>query len=158
MQSLTPSQALERIRHYCAYQERCHAEVRRKLYGFGLNTTEVAEITSTLISENFLNEERFALSFARGKFRMKGWGKQKIISALKSKEISDYCIRKAINQIEDADYLQTFKRLADKKRDSLKSEKNIFIKKRKVRDYLMRRGFSSDLIYKYLGRMDGSNR
>lgn len=144
------SRAFKRIKHYCAYQERCHSEVKNKLYSFGLQKTEVEDIISQLISEDYLNEERFAIHFAGGKFRMKHWGKQRIESELKFRKVSDYCIRKALSMITDEDYENTFLKLAEKKRNSLKSEKNIFIKKRKIRDFLLSKGYSYDIIYKFL--------
>ena len=144
------SRAFKRIKHYCAYQERCHSEVKNKLYSFGLQKTEVEDIISQLISEDYLNEERFAIHFAGGKFRMKHWGKQRIESELKFRKVSDYCIRKALSMITDEDYENNFLKLAEKKRNSLKSEKNIFIKKRKIRDFLLSKGYSYDIIYKYL--------
>lgn len=153
---LTPKQALDKIKHYCAYQERCHSEVRSKLYGYGLYKTEVEEILSILITENYLNEERFALHYAGGKFRIKRWGKNKIIRSLKQKQVSDYCINKAIKEIDEAEYQKTFFRLAEKKRDSVKSEKNIFTKKRKIRDYLLYKGFGFDLINEFLKTLDKS--
>jgi len=153
MESLTYSQALQRIKSYCAYQERCHSEVRKKLFSFKQTSQEIDTIISELIKENYLNEERFAIEFAGGKFRMKKWGKNRIAMALKQKEISDYCIQKALKQIEDKDYDKTFKALAEKKRISLKSEKNIFIRKRKIRDYLIAKGYSFDLINKYLNQL-----
>ena len=82
-QNFTPQQSVPKIKQYCAYQERCHAEVRDKLYSFGLNKIEVEEIISELITENYLNEERFAIHYAGGKFRMKQWGKNKIKQSLK---------------------------------------------------------------------------
>ena len=93
-QSFTPQQALQKIKHYCAYQERCHSEVKEKLYGVGLRKNEVDEIISTLIEENYLNEERFAIQFAGGHFRIKNWGRVKIKYELKQKQVSDYCIKK----------------------------------------------------------------
>lgn len=146
----TPSQALVKIRQYCAYQERCHSETRDKLFSYGLNTTEADEILCTLIDENFINEERFAMQYAGGKFRLKHWGRQKIVSGLKQKRVSDYCIRKALQQIDEEEYKKTFKKLADKKRLSLKGEKNIFIKKSKIRNYLRSKGYDYDLINQYL--------
>ena len=86
-QQYTPEQSLPKIKQYCAYQERCHKEVREKLYSFGLNKEEVNEIISTLINENYLNEERFAIQFAGGKFRMKQWGRIKIKMGLKAKKV-----------------------------------------------------------------------
>lgn len=142
----TPLQAKEKIVHYCAWQERCHYEVAQKLYSFGLNSSEVNEIISFLITENYLNEERFAIQYAGGKFRMNQWGKSKIKQALRQKRVSDYCIRKGLETIDENDYALTFERLKDKKLISLKSEKNIFTKKRKLQDYLLQKGYEFDLI------------
>jgi regulatory protein len=145
-EKLTPQQALQKIKHYCAYQERCHQEVKDKLYGYGLNTKEVDELLSKLIEENYLNEERFAIHFAGGKFRMKHWGRVKIKYELKQKRVTDYCIRKALASIEEDQYMEALnKHLTDKLR-RLGSEKNIFIRKRKLQDYLMQKGFETDLI------------
>ena len=144
--SFTPEQSLSKIKQYCAYQERCHSEVKTKLYSFGLNKKEVEEIISLLITENYLNEERFAIMYAGGKFRMKQWGKNKIKQSLKFKQVSDYCIKKALKEINEKDYRKTFFNLADQKIKSLKGEKNVFIKKRKLQDSLIRKGYESHLI------------
>lgn len=138
------------MRHYCAYQERCHSEVRNKLYSYGLDRTAVDNIVSQLIADDYLNEQRFAVQFAGGKFRMKGWGKQKIENELKARMVSDYCIGKALDGIGENDYENAFYQLAEKKRTALKSEKNVFIKKRKIRNFLLAKGYSNDLIYPYL--------
>jgi regulatory protein len=140
-QKFTPLQALPKAKHYCAYQERCHSEVKDKLYGFGLNTKEVDQIISTLIEENYLNEERFAIQFAGGHFRSKKWGRVKIKYQLKQKKVSEYCIKKALQQIFEA------------KLKTLKSEKNIFIKKRKLQDHLLQKGFESDLIREFISTL-----
>jgi regulatory protein len=145
-QNFTPLQALPKAKHYCAYQERCHSEVKDKLYGFGLNTKEVDQIISTLIEENYLNEERFAIQFAGGHFRSKKWGRVKIKYQLKQKQVSEYCIKKALKQIDEEEYLKTLQQLFDAKLKTLKSEKNIFIKKRKLQDHLLQKGFESYLI------------
>jgi len=145
-QNFTPDQSLQKIKQYCAYQERCHKEVREKLHSFGLNKTEVDEIISTLINENYLNEERFAIHYAGGKFRMKQWGKNKIKQALKMKQVSDYCIKKALKEIDEISYENTLVKLSEQKLKALKSEKNIFVKKRKLQDFLLQRGFESDLV------------
>jgi regulatory protein len=145
-QNFTPDQSLPKIKQYCAYQERCHAEVRDKLYSFGLNKQEVEEIISILITENYLNEERFAIHFAGGRFRMKYWGKNKIKQALKFKQVSDYCIKKALKEIDTVEYEKTFHKLAEQKLKTLKSEKNIFTKKRKLQDFLLMKGYESELI------------
>lgn len=150
LQYFTPDQSLPKIKQYCAYQERCHSEVRDKLYSFGLNKHEVEEIISVVITENYLNEERFAIHYAGGKFRMKGWGKNKIKQALKFKQVSDYCIRKALKEIDDTDYKKLLQKLAEQKLKTIKSEKNIFIKKRKLQDFLLQRGFESTLIHEII--------
>ena len=142
--------AFQKIKHYCAYQERCHSEVRDKLYSFKLHRNEVEQLLTQLIEEDYLNEERFAIAHAGGKFRIKHWGKEKIKYALKQKHVSDYCIRKALASISNADYNKTFFSVADKKLATLKSEKNIFIKKRKMKDYLQQKGFEIKLISEYL--------
>ena len=146
LQNFTPEQALAKIKQYCAYQERCHAEVKEKLYSFGLYKKEVDEIIATIISENYLNEERFAIQYAGGKFRIKHWGKNKIKQALKQKQVSDYCIKKALQQINANDYTKTFEKVSEQKLKTLKSEKNIFIKKRKLQDFLLMKGYESTLI------------
>ncbi len=142
----TPQQALPKIKQYCAYQERCHAEVKEKLYSFGLYKTDVEKIVSQLIEENYLNEERFAILYAGGKFRMKQWGKTKIKYALKQKQVSDYSIKKALNEISEIDYNKTLHKLAEQKIQTLKSEKNIFIKKRKLQEYLLQKGYEAALV------------
>jgi regulatory protein len=149
-QKFTPLQALPKAKHYCAYQERCHSEVKQKLFGFGLNSKEVDQILSTLIEENYLNEERFAIQFAGGHFRSKKWGKVKITHALKQKQVSPYCIKKALKQIDERDYEKALQKHFDEKLRTLKSEKNSFVKKRKLQDYLMQKGFETDLIRKLL--------
>lgn len=152
-QKLTPQQALQKVKHYCSYQERCHSEVKEKLYGFGLYSKEVDEIISKLIEENYLNEERFAVHFAGGKFRMKKWGRVKIIYELKKKQVSEYCIRKALASINDDDYQAAFEKHFEDKQKILRSEKNIFIKKRKLQDYLLQKGFETDLIRAALNKI-----
>jgi len=139
-------QALQKIRHFCSYQERCHSEVREKLYSYGLWKNDTEAILSQLIEENCLNEERFALAFAGGRFRMKQWGRVKINFELKQKRISEYCIRIALAQFEESDYLRTLRDLALDKWEKLRKEKNIFIRKRKVQDYLLQKGYEPDLV------------
>lgn len=145
-QYFTPQQALPKAKHYCAYQERCHSEVKDKLYSYGLNKNEVEELISKLIEENYLNEERFAMMYAGGHFRTKNWGRVKIKYELKKKQVSDYCIKKALAAINDEAYANTLQRLADLKLKTLKSEKNIFIKKKKLQDHLLQKGYESELV------------
>ncbi|MFZ9717772.1 MAG: regulatory protein RecX [Chitinophagaceae bacterium] len=148
--SLTPEQALQKIRHYCAYQERCHSEVKEKLYGFGLHKSDVEKIIGSLIEDDFLNEERFAIQFTGGHFRMKKWGRVKIKYALRQKKVSEYCIKKALNTIDEDDYAQTLAALIAQKLKTLKAQKNMFIRKRKMQDFLTQKGFESDLIFSAL--------
>ena len=145
-QRLTPKQALPKAKHFCAYQERCHSEVKDKLYGYGLTASEADQIISILIEENYLNEERFAILYAGGHFRTKDWGRIKIKYQLKKKMVSDYCIKKALASIEAGDYIKTLTRLAEQKLRLLKSEKNQFIRKKKLQDYLLQKGFETDLV------------
>ncbi|MBX3256509.1 MAG: RecX family transcriptional regulator [Chitinophagaceae bacterium] len=148
---VTKEQALQKLKHYCAYQERSHLEVKEKLYSLGQWKQDVENIIAQLIEEGYLNEERFAIQFAGGKFRMKHWGKKKIEQALKEKQVSAYCIKKALKEIPEADYLLTLAKQATTKWQDLKGEKNIFIKKRKLQDYLIRKGFEYDLIREQIG-------
>lgn len=152
-QKFTPQQAVPKIKQYCAYQERCHVEVRDKLYSYGLIKPEVEEIIYTLITENYLNEERFAIHYAGGKFRMKQWGKNKIKLALKQKQISEYCIKKALKVIDETEYEKAFQKLVEQKLRILKSEKNIFIKKRKLQDFLLQKGFENELIREEINKI-----
>jgi regulatory protein len=100
-----------------------------------------------------LNEERFAIHFAGGKFRMKQWGKIKIKQALKAKQVSDYCIRKALKEIDSKEYQKTFQKLGEQKLKTLKSERNIFIKKRKMQDFLLQKGFEMEMIREAINRL-----
>ncbi len=142
--------AFRKIKHYCAYQERSHTEVKEKLYGFGLYKSEVELLMSELVEENYLNEERYAIAFAGGHFRMKQWGKAKIKYELKQKHVSDYCIKKALAAIDDESYHKTFEKLANEKLAGLKSEPNIFIKRKKLQNYLIGKGYEFDLIGDFL--------
>ena len=139
-------EALKKIKHYCTYQERNHQETKEKLYSFGLYKNEVEQLLSQLVEENYLNEERFAMAFAGGKFRIKQWGRVKIKYELKQKRVSDYCIKAALKVIDEMDYENTLQQLATAKLKTLKSEKNIFVKKSKLQQYLIHKGFEAGLI------------
>ena len=134
---------------YCAYQERSQQEVRDKLYSYGLHYNDVEEIISELITENFINEERFAKAYAGGKFRMKKWGRLKILQGLKQHRISEYCIKKGLQEIPDADYCDTIELLIDKKRKALAID-NEFIANQKIVAYLHQKGFEPNLIWNIL--------
>lgn len=143
--TLTKEQALQKARHYCAYQERSHAEVKEKLFQLGVWKKEQDEIIASLIEDNYLNEERFAIAFAGGKHRIKHWGKVKIRYELKQKQVSDYCIKKALKQFDDDDYLRALTVLASDKYESLKGEQYL-VRKKKTIDYLHYKGYESELI------------
>lgn len=149
-QQLTKEQAHQKAKHYCAYQERCHSEVKEKLYGFGLRKLDVEELLSKLIEEDYLNEERFAVQFTGGRFRMKQWGRVKIKYELKQKQVSEYVIKKALKTIVEEDYWATAQKLYDQKLKQLKSETNMFIRKKKLNDYMLQKGFEQNIISELL--------
>ncbi|HTL09319.1 MAG TPA: regulatory protein RecX [Chitinophagaceae bacterium] len=143
-------QALQKAKHYCAYQERCHSEVKEKLYALGLYKQEVEACLAQLIEENYLNEERFAQQFAGGKFRMKHWGRVKIKYELKQRQVSDYCIKKGMKEIDEEAYSNTLAKLAKEKWETLTTESNQFTKMKKLQDYLMQKGYEQELIRQQL--------
>ncbi len=142
---LTPAQALQKLKQYCAYQERSHSDVSGKLYELGVWKKDHDAIISALIEEDYLNELRFAIAFAGGKFRIKEWGRIKIRYELQQKKLSPYCINKAMKEIDDETYQATLKKLAEKKYLSLKGEQYLN-RRKKTMDYLLSRGFEPALI------------
>jgi len=142
----SPEKALQKLKHFCGYQERSHAEVKQKLYSLGLFGKEAEELISRLIEQEYLNEERYAIAYASGKSRNNGWGRIKIKHALGQKGISNYCILKALRSLDDSEYMAGFKRIADKKWNALQSERNIFVKKSKWQQFLLQRGFEQTII------------
>jgi regulatory protein len=153
--ALSPEQALQKARHYCGYQERCHSEVREKLYSFGLRKPQVEAALATLIGENYLNEERFAIQYAGGHFRLKQWGRVRIRYQLKQKQVSEYCIKKALAGIDEAEYTLTLARLAEKKWETLKEEGHLLTRKQKLQTYLLQKGYEHDLIQAIGQRING---
>jgi regulatory protein len=149
---LGKEQAIQRIKQFCAYQERAQQEVRDKLYELGMTTDEVEEIIANLIGENFLNEARFALQFAGGHFRIKGWGKNKINHALQQKRVSPINIKAALKAIDLDDYEKTLLELAHKKWNSLHSERGLK-RMAKTQAFLLQRGFEGDLIRPILQKL-----
>ena len=148
---LTKEQALQKLKHYCGYQERCHLQVKEKLYSLGVGKQDRDEILAKLLEENYLNEERFAVQFAGGKFRINQWGKRKILYALKEKHVSEYLIRKALD-IDDEEYFKTLGQLAEKKYSSVKTEPPL-IRKKKTIDYLLQKGYEPELINQAIGAL-----
>ena len=142
---ISNTEAYTKITKWCAYQERAQQEVRDKLYDFGLNKEEVEQLLTRIISEGFVNEERFAISFANGKLNQLGWGRVKISYALKAKRVSDYCIKKALKSLDETKYLQMLED-AYEKRSKMEKEKHPLKRKYKLMAYLSSRGFERDLI------------
>ncbi|MEO6902137.1 MAG: regulatory protein RecX [Bacteroidia bacterium] len=150
---LSPAQALLKAQATCAYQERCQQEMRDKLYEWGLYTDAVENIIADLITTNFLNEERFAKAYAGGKFRIKKWGRIKIKLELKKRKLSDYCIKKALQEINEDDYLLTIKQLAAKKSKEIKGGKP-HVRTYKIVQYIASKGFEQSLIWDVLKAED----
>jgi len=139
-------EATKKLESYCAYQDRCHKEVVTKLREMRMIPEAIDHIVTHLIQENFLNEERFSKSFARGKFRIKKWGRNRITNELKQRGITKYNIKSALMEIDNATYLNTLDALAEKRLGAIK-ETNIQKRKRKLADYLLYRGWESHLVY-----------
>jgi len=145
--SFTVNQIKRKLEQYCIYQDRCHKEVEQKMKEYKLIPEARELILLDLMKDNYLNEERFAKSFARGKFRIKNWGKQRIVRELKFKDISTYNIKSALKEIDDEEYHTTIYRITEN-RNAVISESNIHKRKQKLIGFLMRKGFESELIYK----------
>ncbi len=150
---IDPAKATAKAEAYCAYQERSQQEVRDKLYSWGLHRNDVENIISNLIGSGFLKEERFAAAFAGGKFRIKKWGKGKIKAALKSKNVSDPLIKKALSSIDDREYQKTLRNVIHSKSKTLK-ETNPFKRKHKIATYAISRGFEPELVWEFLGETE----
>lgn len=149
-----PLLGLEKAKKFCAYQERSQQEVRDKLYELGLWPDAIENIITQLIDENFLNEERFACAFARGKFRIKQWGRVKIKVALKQKGVSTPCITKALKEIDQQEYSKVLQKVVQEKLKGTK-EKSPIRKRYKVASYAISRGFEPDMVYDYLREFEG---
>ena len=145
--------AIPKIEHYCAYQERCHEEVVQKLRSMKMDSDEIDAIIVHLIASNFLNESRFACSFARGKHRIKHWGKIRIVNELKFRKISQYNINLALKEITTEEYEATFHNLAERNWESIR-ELNPLKKRKKFCDYLLRKGFESNLVYEKVKELE----
>ncbi len=142
---LTPEQAWQKIKHFCAYQERCHFETKEKLFGFGLSKTDVETLISRLIEEDYLNEARFAAEFAGGHFRIKKWGRVKIVYALKQKRVSSVNIKSALKEIDEENYKAILMKLAEAKWKLLKHEQYLN-RQAKTSQYLMNKGYEPTLV------------
>ena len=155
--TFTVEEAKRKLEKYCAYQDRCHKEIENKLYEMRMIPEACEVIILHLMAHDFLNEERFSKSFARGKFRIKYWGKQRIIRELKQKEISEYNIKTALKEIDEGQYLEALQTLTEKKWVSI-PEKDIYKKRKKTIDFLLRKGFESHLIYEEVNQLMRSDK
>ncbi|WP_240475207.1 regulatory protein RecX [Neotamlana sedimentorum] len=150
----TLQEAIKKMEHYCAYQERCHKEVRQKLINMHMIPEAIDAVIMHLLQHNFLNEERFAKTFLRGKFRIKKWGRRRLTLELKKKDISKANINEAFREITDTEYIEVFNDLAEKKANSI-TESNKLKKKKKLIDYLLYRGWESHLVYEKANELFG---
>ena len=144
-----PKKALLKAQKYCVYQERCHEEVREKLYEWRVLPEVLENTIAELITSNFINEERFAKVYAGGKFRIKKWGRIKIEGKLRSKNISVYCIKKGLEEIDEEDYLKTLREVIEKKAQNL-DERDDYLRKNKIARYAIRKGFEQGLVWEVL--------
>lgn len=140
------SEALTKIYRYCAYQERSHREVKNKLYEYGLRSAEVDEILAQLITEGFLNEERYAKAFAGGKFRIMKWGRLKIQRELEMEGLTPRCIARGLSEIDSKDYSKTLSSLI-KKKSALTAESDSFKKKNKIARFVIAKGYEPELVW-----------
>ncbi len=150
--SFTVDELQSKMEHYCVYQDRCHQEIERKMKEYQMIPEAKEKILLHLMRHDFLNEERFSKSFARGKFRIKNWGKQRIIRELKIKNISSYNIKTALKEIDEELYVKTIEKIAISKKITIK-ESNLFKKKKKIYDYLYRKGYESSLILETISKL-----
>lgn len=145
--SYSVEEATRAAEHFCAYQERCHQDVERKLKKIGMIDDAIDQIIPHLLQHNFLNETRFAKAFAGGKFRIKKWGRVRIVRELKMRGLNKRTIDIGLAEISDSDYYETLETLSRKRNDQLTSETNKYKRRKKLADYLLYRGWESHLVY-----------
>lgn len=150
----TYEQALDALQDYCAYQDRCHKEVRQKLRELQYFGDLAEEVICELIREKYLDEERFARSFARGRFKMKQWGKQKITRELKQRDVSAYCIKMALTEIEEEEYGLTMERELLRRNKLEKAGLHPYLRRRKLADYMFQRGYESHLTWELINALE----
>ena len=149
MKKISFEEAKKKALHYCAYQERCHQEVKQKLYSLGLTTQQVDELLIFLLTEGFLKEERYAKAFAGGKFRLKKWGRLRIVRALEEKGLTKNCINIGLKEIDEEDYRQTLSDLLLKKRETME-DSNVYALRDKLSKYAIQKGFEPELVWQVL--------
>lgn len=142
---LTPDEARVKAERYCVYQDRCHREVRRKLYDLGLYGGDIDQVMARLIEDKFLDEERFARSYARGKFRMKRWGRVRIQRELRARQISKYCINAAMSELEEFDYEGALEALLRKRAEKLGEDVHPYARRQNLIQHALRKGYETDV-------------
>ena len=152
----TVEEAKRSLERYCVYQDRCHQEIESKLRSMRMIPEACEIILLHLMEHDFLNEERFARSFARGKFKIKNWGRRRIEMELKQRDISSYNIRAGLSEISDEDYITIFRQISEKRYEVVQ-ETNLLKKRKKVADYLLRKGFESHMVYEILIELERKN-
>lgn len=152
MKTLSAQQVKQKIERYCAYQERSHQEVRKKLYDFGLYRDDVEEMLSSLITEGYLNEERFSKAFAGGKFRMKKWGRNKIAHALEGKGVSQNCIRIGLKEIDEQEYVAALRALLKQKASGLE-EDSVYVVRDRLSRFAIQKGYEPDLVWREINEL-----
>ena len=143
-QSATPAEALKKAERFCAYQDRCHQEVRRKLYDLGLYGEDVDQVMARLIEDRFLDEERFARSYARGKFKLKKWGRQRIERELKARQVSAYCIREGLTEIDEEAYAKTLRGLLVERLERKGADLHPYARRGMLVAYALRKGYAME--------------
>jgi regulatory protein len=143
-------QALSKAMALCAGQEYCEADVRSKLRGWGAQSSDIDEIISELIKESFIDDLRYAVSYASDKVRLNQWGRVKIRYMLSAKKISGQTINKAFEEIDEEVYSETLRELLVKKERTLRSEKDAWTKRQKLIRFALGHGFETDEIIKIL--------
>ncbi len=142
---LTKEEALQKLRFYCRYQQRCQSELKEKLFELGINKKEHNELLEQLVKENCVSDEKFAVAFVSGRFKMKQWGRRKIQKGLKEKRVSEEIAQRALGQINEKEYITMLNKLAKERYAFLRHEQYL-VRKKKTMDYLMQKGYEVDLI------------
>ena len=153
---LSQTLAFEKLKRYCSYQDRCHQEVRTKLISLKIYGHDLEEVITELIKEDFLNEARFACSYARGKFRIKKWGRNKIKQQLQQRQVSSYCITQGMKEIDEEEYLHVLEELI-KKQLTKHQELPEYIRKDKTIKYANGRGYEANLIFQVIRELELNN-
>jgi regulatory protein len=149
---LSSDEAKQKIYKYCAYQERTHLEVKNKLFEYGLGSNEVDMLLTQLISDGYLNEERFAKTFAGGKFRIKGWGRMRITNELEAKGLTKNCIQLGLREIDQTEYEKALEKVLKKKSEAV-HEDDDYVRRDKIARYAIQRGFEPELVWRWIKEM-----